>query len=40
MANREDMSDVQLMFQEKMNTGTTKTNNKQFEKDGYFVVKD
>tara|TARA_B100000287_G_scaffold334384_1_gene319681 strand:+ start:2075 stop:2824 length:750 start_codon:yes stop_codon:yes gene_type:complete len=40
MANREDMSDIQLMFQEKMNTGTTKTNNKQFEKDGYLVVED
>ena len=28
----------QLMEQEKINTGTSKTNNKKFEKDGYLKV--
>ena len=36
----EAMSEVQLMFQEKQNTGTAWTNNKDFDKNGYFVVKD
>ena len=36
----EAMTDVQLMFQEKRNTGTVWTNNKDFDKNGYFVVKD
>jgi len=36
----EAMTELDVMFQEKQNTGTTRTNNKQFEKDGYFVVKD
>ena len=36
----EQMTDVQLMFQEKLNTGTAWTRNEKFEKDGYLVVKD
>ena len=36
----EQMTEIQLMFQEKMNTGTAKTKNDKFEKDGYLVVKD
>ena len=36
----EQMSDMQVLFQEKQNTGTTKTNNDKFERDGYLVVKD
>ncbi len=36
----EQMSEVQLMFQEKMNTGTTWTRNDDMEKNGYLVVKD
>ena len=36
----EQMTDVQLMFQEKQNTGTAWTKNDKFEKDGYLVVKD
>ena len=36
----EQMTDLQVMFQEKMNTGTAKTKNDKFEKDGYLVVKD
>ena len=36
----EAMTELDVMFQEKQNTGTTWTNNKQFEKDGYLVVKD
>ena len=36
----EAMTELDVMFQEKQNSGTTRTNNKQFEKDGYLVVKD
>lgn len=35
----EQMTEEQVFFQEKLNSGTSKTNNKQFEKDGYLVVK-
>ncbi len=35
----EQMTEEQLLFQERVNTGTSKTNNDQFEKDGYLVVK-
>ncbi len=35
----EQMTEEQLLFQERVNTGTSKTNNEQFEKDGYLVVK-
>lgn len=33
------MSIYDVMFQEKLNTGTAPTNNLQFEKDGYLVIK-
>ena len=36
----EEMSEMQLTFQEKVNTGTAWTRNDQMEKDGYLVVKD
>ena len=36
----EQMNEMQLMFQEKKNTGTAWTHNEQFEKDGYLVIKD
>ena len=36
----EQMTEVQLMFQERQSTGTAWTNNKKFEKDGYLVIKD
>ena len=36
----EQMNELQLMFQEKQNTGTTWTRNEKFDKDGYLVVKD
>ena len=36
----EGMSDVQVMFQEKLNTGNARTKNEKLEKDGYLVVKD
>ena len=36
----EQMTELQLMFQEKQNTGTAWTRNEKFEKDGYLVVKD
>ena len=36
----EEMTDMQVMFQERQNTGTAWTNNKDFDKNGYFVVKD
>ena len=36
----EQMNELQLMFQEKMNTGTTWTRNEKFDKDGYIVIKD
>ena len=34
------MTELQLLFQEKLNTGTSWTRNEKFEKDGYLVVKD
>ena len=36
----EGMTDAQVMFQEKMNSGTAWTRNEKFEKDGYLVIKD
>ena len=36
----EQMTELQLMFQEKTNTGTAWTRNESFEKNGYLVVKD
>jgi hypothetical protein len=36
----EQMTELQLMFQEKQNTGTAWTRNEKFDKDGYLVVKD
>ena len=36
----EQMNELQLMFQEKQNTGTAWTRNDSFEKNGYLVVKD
>ena len=36
----ERMSEQQLMFQEKTNSGTAWTRNESFDKDGYVVVKD
>jgi len=36
----EQMTDLQLMMQERTNTGTAWTRNEKFEKDGYLVVKD
>ncbi len=33
------MTEGQLLFQERFNTGTSKTNNSQFEKDGYLIIK-
>ena len=36
----EGMTELQLMFQEKQNSGTAWTRNDQMEKDGYLVVKD
>jgi hypothetical protein len=36
----EQMTEERLLFQERLNAGTSKTNNEQFEKDGYLVVKD
>jgi len=36
----EQMTELQLMFQEKQNTGTAWTRNDKFEKDGYLVLKD
>lgn len=35
----EQMSELQLMTQERMNTGTSWTRNEKFDKDGYLVVK-
>ena len=35
----EAMTEVQIMGTEKMNSGSSPTNNKQFDKDGYIVVK-
>ena len=34
----EQMTEMQLAFQEKQNTGTTWSRNEQFEKDGYFKI--
>ena len=36
----ECMTEMQLTFQEKKNTGTAWTRNKSFDKNGYLVVKD
>ena len=36
----EQMSELQLMMQERMNTGTAWTRNESFEKNGYLVLKD
>ena len=36
----EGMTEMQVMFQEKQNTGTAWTRNKKFDKNGYLVVKD
>ena len=36
----EEMTEMQLMFQERQNTGSAWTKNKEFDKNGYFVVKD
>ena len=34
-----EMSIQQLLFQERVNTGTTWTRNEEFEKNGYFIIK-
>ena len=36
----EKMTELQLMHQERVNTGTTWTRNESFEKNGYLVIKD
>ena len=36
----ERMTDMDVMIQERKNTGTAWSNNKEFEKDGYLIVKD
>ena len=36
----EQMNDIQIMFQERQNTGPAWTRNDSFEKNGYLVVKD
>ena len=36
----ESMTEIQIQMAEKQNTGTVWTNNKDFDKNGYFVVKD
>ena len=36
----EQMNELQLMLQERQNTGTAWTRNEKFDKDGYLVVKD
>ena len=36
----EQMTELQLAFQEKHNTGTAWTRNEKFEKNGYLVIKD
>ena len=36
----EQMTELQLMMQERTNTGTAWTRNEKFDKDGYLVVKD
>lgn len=35
----EQMTKEQVLLQERLNTGTSKTNNEKFEKDGYLIVK-
>ena len=35
----EEMSYEQIQYQERFNSGTSWTNNEQFDKDGYIVVK-
>ena len=35
----ESMTEEQLFFQEWKNSGTTCTRNEQFDKDGYYVIK-
>ena len=35
----EQMTELQLMMQERMNTGTTWTRNEEFDKNGYLVLK-
>ena len=36
----EQINELQLLFQEKTNTGTAWTRNEDFDKNGYLVVKD
>ena len=36
----EGMSEMQVLFQEKQNTGTAWTRNEKFDKDGYLVIRD
>ena len=36
----EQMNELELLFQEKRNTGTAWTRNEDFDKNGYLVVKD
>ena len=36
----EQMNLEQLQYQERLNSGTSWTNNEQFDKDGYLVIKD
>jgi hypothetical protein len=36
----EEMSEIELMFQERQNTGTAWTRNEKFDKDGYLVIRD
>ena len=36
----EQMGEVQVMFQERQNTGSAWTRNEKFDKDGYLVVRD
>ena len=36
----EEMNETQVLFQERQNTGTAWTHNKEFDKNGYFIVKD
>jgi len=36
----EQMSELQLMYQEKTNTGTAWTKNEKFDKDGYLILRD
>ena len=36
----EQMTEMQVLAQEKQNTGTTWTHNSEFDKNGYFLIKD